>query len=515
MEQGCFNIKHGGFIMIIQHNIMALNAHRQLSTNTTSLQKNIEKLSSGFKINRAGDDASGLAISEKMRAQIAGLQVAQNNAQDGISLIQTAEGALTEVHLMLNRMVELAEKSANGTIQDSVDRDAIQKEVDDLLSEIDRISKATNFNGINLLDGTLGASTATNSASGNISADATATNTVTMTGLEVGTVVEFVSGDKVATQNVDEISINYSATDKKLSIKLGADSEYTAEDINQAIAAKYATDPVGNAVLAGVKVSSGSVVLAAGKENLNLGTISFKEPAPSTKANDVVGTNSTFSLSATKSGATGVISFTVANGDQGITNVSGAVTLTLVADKTYSSADVSDMLKGQGIDWSASFAGNQTGAQILAGFGNETLLVTDGTGTGASGLTLQIGDTNESHQKVTVAVDNLSSDGLGINGLDVSAQEAAGSAIASIKSAINKVSTNRANLGGLQNRLEHTINNLSVTEENMTAAEARIRDVDMAKEMMAYTKNNVLTQAAQAMLAQANTQPQSVLQLLQ
>jgi flagellin len=173
------------------------------------------------------------------------------------------------------------------------------------------------------------------------------------------------------------------------------------------------------------------------------------------------------------------------------------------------------MLKGQGIDWSASFAGNQTGAQILAGFGNETLLVTDGTGTGASGLTLQIGDTNESHQKVTVAVDNLSSDGLGINGLDVSTQEAAGSAIASIKSAINKVSTNRANLGGLQNRLEHTINNLSVTEENMTAAEARIRDVDMAKEMMAYTKNNVLTQAAQAMLAQANTQPQSVLQLLQ
>ena len=372
--------------MIIQHNIMALNAHRQLSANNTSLQKNIEKLSSGFKINRAGDDASGLAISEKMRAQIAGLKVAQNNAQDGISLIQTAEGALTEVHSMLNRMVELAEKSANGTLDDGVDRKAIQKEVDDLLSEIDRISQATNFNGIKLL---AGAETPPSEE----------TITVNVTNGDAST-------KEVAVLDLSSVDISLGGT-----VEIGGNS-YTLEegaDVDALLDAITA-DPVAGYIA------------------------------------EIDGTN---------------IKFTAED----------------VGDQT---------------DLTATF-----------------------TPASRFELTLQIGDTNEDFQKVTVKIDDLSSAGLGIDGLKVDTQSDAGNAIATIKAAINKVSTNRANLGGLQNRLEHTINNLSVTEENMTAAESRIRDVDMAKEMMAYTKNNVLTQAAQAMLAQANMQPQSVLQLLQ
>lgn len=146
--------------MRIQHNIAALNSYRNLTNNNSSVSKNLEKLSSGYRINRAGDDAAGLAISEKMRAQITGLKTASKNANDGISLIQTAEGTLTEVHSMLNRMVELAEQSANGTYQDAVDRENTQKEMDSLRDEIDRISEGTNFNGINLLDGSLGGGSA-------------------------------------------------------------------------------------------------------------------------------------------------------------------------------------------------------------------------------------------------------------------------------------------------------------------------------------------------------------------
>ena len=164
--------------MRIQHNIAALNSYRQLSGNNSAVAKNLEKLSSGYRINRAGDDAAGLAISEKMRAQITGLETAQKNANDGISLVQTAEGALTEVHSMLNRMVELATQSANGTYDESVDRNNLQKEFDSLLDEIDRISEATNFNGINLLDGSLGGAKVTSTAGTAAAATANATATI-------------------------------------------------------------------------------------------------------------------------------------------------------------------------------------------------------------------------------------------------------------------------------------------------------------------------------------------------
>ena len=271
--------------MVVRTNIMGINANRQLGMNNNQVSKSLEKLSSGYRINRAGDDASGLAISEKMKAQIKGLEQASSNSQDAISLVQTAEGATTEIHNMLNRMVELATKAANGTYDTDVDRKAIQDEVDSLVDEIDRICKSTNFNNQKLLDGTM------------------------------------------------------------------------------------------------------------------------------------------------------------------------------------------------------------------------------------TSLSLQIG--TETTDTITVGVTALNSTGLTVNNLVLTTIAGANSAIDLVKSAINKVSTERAKLGAVQNRLEYTINNLDTTAENMTAANSRIRDTDMAKEMMNYTKMNVLTQAAQAMLAQANQQPQAVLQLLQ
>ena len=275
--------------MHIQHNIMAMNAYRNYNNNTSALSKNLEKLSSGYKINRAGDDAAGLAISEKMRAQITGLETAQKNAKDGISLVQTAEGALTEVHDMLNRMVELATQSANGTYDNKVDRANLQSEMNQLMEEIDRIADSANFNGIELFNGAL-----------------------------------------------------------------------------------------------------------------------------STK-----------------------------------------------------------------------------------------------------GLTLQIGDTSDAFNQLSFTLADMHTDELGIDGINISSATAAQAAISVIKEAINTVSSVRGNLGAMQNRLDHTINNLSVMTENIQDAESTIRDTDVADEMMAYTKNNILVQSAQAMLAQANQVPQGVLQLLQ
>ena len=287
--------------MRIQHNITALNAHRNLSNNNSSVGKNLEKLSSGYKINRAGDDAAGLAISEKMRAQITGLATAEKNANDGVSLVQTAEGALTEVHSMLNRMVELATQSANGTYS-STNRTEMQKEIQNLNSEIDRISKTSNFNGTKLFDGTTEAIV-----------------------LHVG---------------------ESDSTDNQLKVTLAQ------------------------------------------------------------------------------------------------------------MDKSS--------IKGIGLDGQAD---------------DDTEVI--------------------------------------LSDIDIQEADTAREAISTINKAIDNISSMRSSFGALQNRLEHTINNLNVQNENITAAESRIRDVDMAKEMMAYTKNNILVQASQAMLAQANQVPQGVLQLMQ
>ena len=404
--------------MVVRSNIMANNANRQLSMNNTQVGKSLEKLSSGFRINRAGDDASGLAISEKMKAQIKGLETASANSQDGVSLIQTAEGSLTEVHSMLNRMVELADKAANGTMDANVDRNSLEKEVTALKAEINRIADSTNFNGIKLLDGGLGGYTNT------------------------------VAGDFTSA----------SISGGKLGAKLG---KAVVIDFGTLTASTQPGD------LAATGISVGGTALTAGAGHYAL----------SSKSGD--GTN----------GGTLTYNF-------------------VVDDKTKLTAEQAEALEGTTLSV-------KHGA--IAGSAHSTVTIANNATGG--GLTLQIGDTADSFNQVTVSVADMSTTGLGIASLSVADQDSAAAALSLLKNAagggaINTVSGTRADLGALQNRLEHTISNLDVASENMTSANSRIRDTDMAKEMMEYTKMNVLTQAAQAMLAQANQQPQSVLQLL-
>ena len=402
--------------MRIQHNIAALNSYRNLTGNNNAVSKNLEKLSSGYKINRAGDDAAGLAISEKMRAQITGLNTAQKNAQDGVSLVQTAEGALTEVHSMLNRMVELADQSANGTYDDAVDRANLQKEIASLKDEIDRIADSTNFNGINLLDGSLSTNT-----------------TTTLKGETKGT-------------------------------KAGVDLKFTfADQLN----GKPINVNLAHEASAGDTIS---VEIAAD------GGITLK-------------------MDATVDHSASAIKKALANAD--VKNVT---------------AD--DQAKMKSLLESVTVTGAGTTGVAKTGDG---YVVATGTPVAAKGksLTLQIGDTSKDFNQMAVSVGDMHGEALGIADIDISTQVGAQTAVDKIKSAINSVSSTRGDLGAIQNRLEHTINNLSVTAENMTAAESRIRDVDMANEMMAYTKNNILVQSSQAMLAQANQLPQGVLQLLQ
>lgn len=500
--------------MRIQHNISAINANRQLGINNNSVAKNLEKLSSGYKINRAGDDAAGLAISEKMRSQIRGLDQATNNANDGISLVQTAEGALNETHSILQRMKELATQSSNGTYQNDVDRENIQKEVDALKSEIDRISTSTNFNKINLLDGSLGAGEATGPVA-NVTAFG---KTMNIEGLAEGTKVVFVQNADNGT-NKDAVSASLSGDTLTIALTYGESTHATTatvEDVQAAIQ--------NIAALKDAKVTGATGALTTATNGSAVGTfeatgVAKTDTSVATKATDIYSADGKIKLTSTKDGQTGIASFTFAStsgGAEGVTVTAGAVTINLLDGKDYSAEDINAQLKAAGVDWKVEFSGKVAGTAFddATGFGASAKTVTDGTGTSGS-LTLQIGAGATKDQQVSLNIGNMSSKGLGLDSISVATQDAALSSIQTIEDAINKVSGTRADLGALQNRLEHTVNNLGVTSENLTSAESRIRDVDMAKEMMEMTKNNVLTQAAQSMLAQANTQPQSILKLLQ
>lgn len=508
--------------MVVRTNTMALNAYRSLSANQSAVSKSLEKLSSGFRINRAGDDASGLSISEKMKAQIKGLEQASANAQDGISLVQTAEGALTEVHSMLNRMVELATKSANGTIQNEVDREAIQTEVDALKTEITRIAKSTNFNGIQLLDGSLGAiatqtTVAGTDGGGAIAAVYTSTlsdftafvgdDTITVNGTTY-TVKDSPSGaNEVATADLDSLD------------KFGA--WYASVATNDDYAVTYDNDTYTLTFTAktpgavGVSGDGPNAAPTADSINATVGKVTFAALTTVTAGADAEPTPAKVELDYADVTGSKVIGTTLKVGDTTYEFVktgepyNGANTAIEVAENA--TADAIATAVATAIGSSATAAGSVV---TISADTNGSSSVAPTVQQGA-GLTLQVGDTNADFNHVTVTIDDLTADGLGIADLDVSSQTAAGSAIEVIKNAINKVSTNRGNLGALQNRLEHTINNLDATAENMQAANSRIRDTDMAKEMMNYTKQNILAQAAQAMLAQANQQPQAILQLLQ
>ncbi len=679
--------------MVVRTNTMALNAYRQLGMNNSAVAKSLEKLSSGFRINRASDDAAGLAISEKMKAQITGLETASSNAQDGISLIQTAEGNLGEVHSMLNRMVELATKSANGTYTQT-ERDALQSEVDQLLDEINRISQSANFNGAKLLDGTMGLNKDaftigdTGAVAGKAGTDLTGSLTLPTDGsAAAGNVAFHLGGASVAQVNpsfsidVADLKLTAKADGKTATVAVGgATFTLTFANAGDSLSGSDLADAIAAAGTDGNDTNYAGLGLAATDKVVDVGGAVFKVTSDGTKVNfeylaqktgaDAEATVDTV-IDPTKAAAinaaigsavtvtaadadfdkTGAVHHNTINVTQAVGKVDGAragmdVTLTAavvkpgqtltIDDKTFTfvewdgksalgeneiginksydltttagqnsaiddvvnqlshkettnfvieAKDATTIHIGQKVGNSevydteaklkavVSAATASTGAgteltvnagKINAGdsirVGDKTYTFGDGAGkialgtngadaianltkaleadgytvtpngdklvisgtTGqpapaitGGGLTLQIGDTADDYNKMTVAVANMSAKGLGLDNLKITSETLASSAIDTVKNAINTVSSQRANLGALQNRLEHTINNLDVAVENLSAANSRIRDTDMAKEMMNYTKMNVLVQSAQAMLAQANQQPQSVLQLLQ
>ena len=418
--------------MIINHNMNALNAHRNMATNTSAAGKSMEKLSSGLRINRAGDDAAGLAISEKMRGQISGLEQASRNASDGISLIQTAEGALNETHNILQRMRELAVQGANDT-NTSDDRVAIEEEMSQLTEEISRISETTEFNGQSLLQGTF---------SGSFQIGANSNQTI---GLQIGGT----SANDLGLTGGVKLDYKTDADASKLSegnytIKNTAGGDLHLVDANNKVVGKIDR---GN-------IDDGKVTLADGTD-LELG---HKVTEGATVKIDSKGSQVTLSK--------GTGSTYLAAGNY---KVSGKNLLN------------GDKLVGQ-IDTN----------KIKLSNGKEVLL---------SDLNLK--DTDVTNGKTFT-----------ITGVDISTSDNASGAITTIDNAINSISKTRSQLGAVQNRLEHTTANLDNTKENLTSAESRVRDVDMAKEMMTFSSKNILQQAAQSMIAQANQQPQNVLSLL-
>ena len=620
--------------MIIQHNISALNAYNKLSGNNKALAANLQKLSSGYKINKAGDDAAGLAVSEKMRAQITGLEVAQKNSLDGISLVQTAEGALTEVHSMLNRMVELSSQSANGTYDQS-NREKLQAEIEQLESEINRIADATNFNGIKLLDGSMdGANVATAKISGlddlkspagggslaavsGEFADGTTLGTSTIAhkddvpakktsftvdlgNIALGGVDQLDANDKL------EINVKIASNDNKITLNKAAltaadtdgDNKLSTEELATALQAsltggeKSLTDGTGTADFKVTVGEDGRSLVFEQKADPSVATDVVQAPAEVVSTwtpTDAIktpqlGQDYTVSVTDAQTGNTAAPGRLASHGfeldgsklqdgdaikignetyvfkteadskltqealGEGVKLVDISDLKAKLADTTTQAAaiqEVAERLTQAAVDNDMFTVGVQngtskmtftekpdyaanagkdavdlsTGNKVREQFKFGKVTVTEPTAEelakAGKSLRLQIGDTADDYNQLEVDIKDCHADALGVGGLDITTQDGAAEAIAKINAAIDKVSSVRGNLGATQNRLDHTINNLEATTTNITEAESRIRDTDMAKEMMAYTKNNILVQASQAMLAQANQVPQGVLQLLQ
>ncbi len=484
--------------MRIQNNLMAMNTHRQLGVNNLNQTKSTEKLSSGYRINRAADDASGLSISEKMRAQIRGLNQASANAQDGISLVQAAEGALQESHSILQRMRELSVKAAND-VNETEDRNAIQKELDQLTAEVDRIAFTTEFNKKTLLNGSL-------SNGSYMQLDSAATNNAAISGLQMATPTDaVVSAVRTTTPGGPVPAV---AAEKAFDISVGtaiASGDTISFDIN---GTTYTT-----------------AALTGGETDAQIATaMQTAFTAGSDTSVTVAATGGKLTITSATADAAG-------NAIVGLSNVSvtGTGTVTSTADAAATIVGADATTSGPSTSVAVTIGGVATTKQADGSFKtaagdsvkvNEQALTADGTFTAtykaAQGapLTLQVGANAGADQTIKVSIQELSASGLGLVGLDVSDHTKAQSAIASVEKAISTVSEQRSALGAVQNRLEHTVANLDTVSENLQSAESRIRDVDMAKEMMAFTKNNILTQAATAMLAQANQAPQTVLQLL-
>ena len=513
--------------MIINHNMNALNAHRNMNVNNTAAGKSMEKLSSGLRINRAGDDAAGLAISEKMRGQIRGLTQASRNASDGISMIQTAEGALSETQNILQRMRELSVQSSNDTNTDA-DRQSIQKEIEQLTEEIDRIGNNTEFNTQSLLKGDGSTKLETSE-------------------LKIGTVVK---GTDVETKEV------------KASLKATGQSDFKIKISGQEINLKTTQ----NNATANAKEMETQLKEAIEKSDLLRGqfTVTLDNDAVSIEAikgGNFEGGKGSIEVPATPDiivdGGNANTAKTVVGTTKEATAASVTIDLKGMADKkddlygtgiTIGNTQIEfyDASEGQytgdavGVDISRVNAGADNelvnaiikqagnkieGATISVGNATDKLLVSSTTKGANSTVNVEDGAKNDgfeatfqvganSNQTISISIGDMRADALGVKNVDLTTAEGSQGATATIQAAIEKVSTERAGLGAVQNRLEYTISNLDNTTENLTSAESTLRDVDMAKEMMTFSKNNILNQAAQAMLAQANQQPQNVLSLL-
>ena len=485
--------------MIVQHNITAMNSNRMLGLTTNSLSKSTEKLSSGYRINRAADDAAGLSISEKMRKQIRGLDQASTNAEDGISAVQTAEGALNEVHSMLQRMNELAVQAANGTNSES-DRTAIQNEIDQLTTEIDRVSETTKFNETYLLKG---------------DKDVSKKDTFSYKAYGTGTAasVTDATGATKLTNNKLSATFAFEATadgDSQNELAKAIKNQGVTVDFNSTFDGKAAHSTY-KLKLNGADSNFSIVADAttAGKfeiQDTDGNTIATATASGGTAATDAVAPVSTSdNITATKATAAKVATEKAAYYDR-----DGNKIAENALDDYFSINNDGGVVKRIDAPTVYDALGNVVDLDPDEVAGQKDI-------TGSLKLKLHVGADATSNNQITINIDSMSSKGLGINGLRVDGADDTNAlnAIDTIKESIQKVSDQRSALGAVQNRLEHTISNLDNVVENTTSAESRIRDTDMAEEMVTYSKNNILQQAGQSMLAQANQANQGVLSLLQ
>lgn len=542
--------------MVVRHNLNSINAHRNMKIKNKEKGKSIEKLSSGLRINRAGDDAAGLAISEKMRSQIRGINQGSRNAQDGISLVQTAEGALEEVHNMLQRARTLSVQSANGTYTDD-DRSLIQKEITQITEEIDRITDNTEFNGKKLFDGTYNGGSGSSSGSIGSNGSITPTSFTQQFNINSGSVnitsdgVYKISGTGT-TGNTITIASGVTATividnvnvDTSSSVNVTA-FEMTGANVNLILTGnnsfKSGDNCAGISVpeTSGIKISgSGSLTAQGGAFGAGIGGRSGKSGGDITiESGNITAIGGTCGFPPIGGGAG------IGSGASGDSSMSGGNIIikggTVNATGTANAAGIGG--SGESKGGTISIEGgtvNATGNNASAigkgpsGSDNGVITVNGITvpSVGASynvslpnvvnpsnsssedGLHIQVG--NKEGQYIGIDIEELSTTSLGINTINISTKNGASNALSKYDGAINKVSQVRGTLGAIQNRLEHSISSLDNTEENLQASESRIRDTDMAKEIMEYTKNNILTNAAQNMLIQANQSTNSVLQLL-
>jgi len=571
-----------------------MNAYRNYNNNTSAIGKNLEKLSSGYKINRAGDDAAGLAVSQKMRLQIAGLAQAQKNAKSGISLVQTAEGSLQEVHEMLERMYTIAEQSANGTYDKDTDRTQLQKELNQLRTEIERIGKTANFNGIGLFaeyDG--GSSSGAGSAGGasKVLVDAVLGSKVGTELADAGTkaaqVITATIGSQVAAKDIDpNQQLKY-----QISVKMGNGDTYNYDITFDAPNSRFmmngtaidgATTAATNVITAdefatlisktlgqeeAIKAEFGDVAVAGSVltftnqtegfesnsiESINISGAGLKDTAINQVKTTTKGTGeyqtldaaqiAIFSATANKDDDPNDFVFTIGGKKFALAQDAAAAAKFGTDVNVYQTSKALDKTTVGGL---VALINQQTGLDLKATDGAATIELysqsaaiqanqgkfsaaggSSGGGSGASDIWFAIGAEANDNNKLTLGTMHLGPSGIyldtedaavsqvDISKLDISDQQGGWDALEVIKSATNAVSDMRGTLGATQNRLDHTIKNLSVMQENMQDAESVIRDTDVAEEMMAYTKNNILVQSAQAMLAQANQLPQGVLQLL-